>query len=220
MAASIECVNEICRSIRRQNDTGISFKKLVGSTKKHFKEGGIDLSLKTKKERDLNSGHFYVMAYYDADEDFNQEIPIEVFVHHNFSDLDRFQRHQITDFLIQIFDAVVHELRHQQQSRRRNYQTFGSLELGHYRRYLSDPDELDAYALSIAVELLRSMPKRRAQRYLSRPDVLSKMKRGEVFVSPNLRSYYEHFGGTKLIKRLCKKVYKNLETIDSSEVFL
>jgi len=220
MNSLIECVNNICQSVRRQNTTGISFKKLIGSTRKNFKDGNLDLFLKTKKEKDLSNSHFYVMAYYDADDDFNQETPIEVIVHHNFSDDDKFKEGQITELLVQIFDAVVHELRHQQQSRKRNYRTFNHPGTENYKNYLADPDELDAYALSISIELLRHIPNYRAKRYMTKIGVLAKMKRETGLISPNLNSYFNHFEGTSLIKRLSKKVYKHLETIDSSNIFL
>jgi hypothetical protein len=220
MNSLLECVNKICQSVRKQNTNGVSFKKLIGSTRKNFKEGGLDILLKTKKEKDLDNSHFYVMAYYDSDDDFNQEIPIEVFIHHNFDDRARFQEHQITEFLIQIFDAVVHELCHQQQSRKRNYEIFGHPGTENYKKYLADPDELDAYALSISIELLRVMPKSRIQTYMTRIGILAKMKQGNSLVSPNLHSYFGHFKNTNLIKRLSKKIYKNIESIDKTHIFL
>lgn len=220
MNSLLERVNLICQTVRRQNTNPVTFKKLVGSTRKVFKDHGLDLCLKTKKEKDLESSHFYVMAYYDADDDFNQETSIEVFVHHNFNDADKFQNDQITDFLIQIYDAVVHELRHQQQSRKRNYETYSAHASEPYSRYLADPDEVDAYALSIAIELLRHMPKYRAERYMTRLEILSKMKVRQSLVSPNLRAYMSHFHNNALIKKLAKKVYKNIKEIDQAQIFM
>ena len=85
---------------------------------------------------------------------------------------------------------------------------------------MADPDELDAYALSISIELLRVMSKARAQKYMSRLTVLSKMRQGPMYVSPNLRAYVCHFDKNPLLKRLAKKVYKHLETLDKSQIFL
>lgn len=220
MNSLLERVNLICQAIRRQNTDPVTFKKLIGSIRKVFKENDTEISLKTKKEKSLDHTHFYVMAYYDPDEDFNQEISIEVYVYHNFEDTDKFHNSQITDFLIQIYDAVVHELRHQQQSRKRNFETFSSHTAQPYDQYLADPDEIDAYSLSIAIELLRVMPRHRAERYMTRLEILSKMKIKEFLVSPNLQAYVSHYRNNGLMKKLAKKIYRNLKEIDQKQIFM
>jgi hypothetical protein len=220
MNALLERVYLVCETVRIRQVGSISFKKLIGTTRKTFKDHNFDLLIKTKKEKSLNDAHFYVMAYYDADEDFNQETPIEVYVHHNFDDAVKFQSNQITEFLIQIYDAVVHELRHQQQSRQRNFGIFSDHSQEPYSKYLADPDELDAYAVSIAIELLRAMPISRAKLYMTRLGTLSKMRRHGAPVSPNLQAYFAYFGKNPLMKRLSKKVYKHLELIDKRYIFL
>jgi len=220
MNSLLERVNLICQTIRRQNSGSVTFKKLIGSIRKVFKENDTEISLKTKKEKSLKHDHFYVMAYYDPDEDFNQEISIEVYVYHNFEDADKFHNRQITDFLIQIYDAVIHELKHQQQSRKRNFETFGPHTAEPYEQYLADPDEIDAYSLSIAVELLRAMPRQRAERYMTRLEILSKMKIKEFLVSPNLQAYVSHYRNNGLIKKLAKKIYRNLKEIDQKQIFM
>jgi hypothetical protein len=176
--------------------------------------------IKTKKDKTLEIGGFYVMAYYDPEDDFNHDTPIEVIAHHNFPDTDYFSKLQITDFLIQIFDAVVHEFRHRHQSIKREYITYSAHESSPYKEYLSDPDEVDAYALSIAIELLRHIDPYRAKKNLTRISIMSKMRRGTEFVSPNLRAYIDHFGLSDLTKRIAKKVYKHLGTIDKQHIFM
>lgn len=219
MNSVLERVNNICQSVQVLNPDPISFKKLVGSTKKEFRNNNLELNLKTKKDRSLEEDHFYIHAFYDAEDDFNQEISIEVNIFHNFNDTSKFQSLQITDFLIQIFDAVVHELRHQYQSRKRNYGVFSDHDTEPYNKYLSDPDELDAYALSIAIELLRAMPRERAIRYMSKISVLSKMRQNDTLISPNLRSYVSHFQNNKLLEKLAKKVYRHLKSLDIAHIF-
>jgi hypothetical protein len=220
MNSILERVNTVCENVRRLNPTAISFKKLVGSTRKEFKNCNLDIALITKKEKTLSTDEFYVDAYYDPEDDFNQDTSIEVYVHHNFSDTNKFQKNQITDFLIQIYDAVVHELRHQQQSRNRIFETYSDHASDPYSKYLADPDELDAYAFSIAVELLRVMTAQRAKRYMSKMTVLAKMRIGPMLVSPNLGAYVGQFKKNPLLKKLAKKVYKHLETLDKSKIFV
>lgn len=219
MNSIIERVNAVCQTVRKLNTNPIKFKKLISNLKREFKEQDLDLTIKTKKDRNLEESHFYVEAFYDAEEDFNNETAIEVFVYHNFRDTVLFEHKQITELLIQIFDAVTHEYRHQLQSRLRNYAVYSDHAMEPYAKYLADPDELDAYSMSIAIELLRSMGVDRAKMYMTRLSVLGKLKRDSGFVSPNLHSYTSHFKSNPILKRLAKKVYKHLESIDKNHIF-
>ena len=221
MNSLIERVNAVCKAIRLMNSEPITFKKLVAQIRREFKQQDFDLDIRSKKEKFLGECEFYVNAYYDAEDDFMGYTPIEVVVHHNFLDTDRFYPGQITDFLIQIYDAVVHEYKHQRQSSARTYEVFSDHDQSPYADYLADPDEVDAYAFSIAIELLRFMSKERAQKYMSRISVLSKMRtKGMFYVSPNLNAYIAHFGLNPLVKRLAKKVYKHLEVLDKRHIFM
>ena len=220
MNSLLERVNAVCKNVRAGNRESISFKKLIGSVRTGFKEQNLDIDLKTKKDKNLAQSNFYVLAYYDADSDFNNETPIEVIIHHNFSDLLQFKDGQTTELLVEIYDATVHELRHQQQSKHRKYENFSDHAESPYNKYLADPDELDAYAVSIAIDLLRVMSAQRAKRYMSRLTVLAKMRFGPVYVSTNLQAYVSHFHNNPLLNRLAKKVYKNLEMIDKRHIFV
>jgi hypothetical protein len=111
-------------------------------------------------------------------------------------------------------------MRHQHQSSQRYFETYSEHPHEPHSKYLADPDELDAYALSIAIELMRAMPAGRAKRNMARMTVLSKLKRGDMLISPNLRAYTAHFKNNNLLKRLAKKVYKHLETLDNRHIFL
>lgn len=220
MNSILERVYLVCTRVRELNSTPISFKKLVSQTRRQFKLAQFDLLIKTKKEKSLDCTEFYVNAYYDADNDSVNETAIELVVFHNFKDCDQFSHLQITDFLKEIFDAVVHEYKHKQQSVARNYQTYSDHNRIQYSAYLSDPDEVDAYAFSIAVELLRSLGRQRSYIYLTRISVLSKVRQDSKLVSPNLNAYLQHFGLNIMVKRLAKKVYKHLETIDTRFIFV
>lgn len=219
MNSILERVNSVCQNVRNMSKNPTTFKKLIALTKKEFKDKDIDLSLKTKKDKTLRERHFYVEAFYDAEDDFNGDTPIEVFVYHNFNDLNLFEKPQITDILVQLFDAVTHELKHQLQSRKRNYRVFSEHASEPYSKYLADPDEIDAYALSIAIELLRHMSKERAELYMSKITVLGKMKTQNMLVSPILASYLGEFKNNPIIAKLSKKVYKNIKVIDTAQIF-
>jgi len=218
----LEQVNSVCTVIRNSIKYPTTFKILLSKTRKVFKSKNFDLKIKTKRQPFLNHEEFYVNAYYDADDDKHNETPIEVLVYHNFDKNEIWDTKQTSELLVQIFDAVIHEYRHQRQSRSRKYLTFSQHPQTPYREYLLDPDELDAYALSIAIELCRNLGKFRALRYMQRLSYLSKFKSQNKFVSPNLNAYVQHFGGVEhpVIKRLTKKVYIRLKKIDTDYVFV
>lgn len=220
MNSILERVNSVCQCVRESNLKPLSFKKLVSITRTQFINHEFDVKIRTRKDRTLEECEFYVHAYYDAEDDCEQETSIEIVVNHNFQETDKFFGQQTTEFLIQIYDAMVHECKHQMQSRKRDYESYATYEPNDYHVYLQDPDELDAYGFSIAIEILRHMSRDRAERYMRRFTVMSKMKAGTQFMSPNLYAYVNHFGLNTLTKRLAKKVYKHLETLDTRYIFM
>jgi len=216
----LERVYNVCKSVQESSPELTNFKKLITLTRRTFKNHNFDIAIKTKKDRDLDPDKWYVMAYYDSENDSELETAIEVVVYHNLTGTEEFGPHQITSFLTEIFDATVHEFRHQYQSLRRDHAYYGGHVNSPYEVYLADDDELDAYAFSIALELLRTMDAERAKKRLSRISVLSKMRTGSQFSSPTLRAYIGHFGLNGLTKRLAKKIYRHLEVVDKRYVFM
>jgi hypothetical protein len=216
----LERVFNVCKKVREDSPEQTTFKKLIGRTRNTFKLYDFDIAIKTKKDRDLDPDKWYVMAYYDSENDFNMDTAIEVIVYHNLKGDEPFGRHQVTSFLTEIFDATVHEFRHQYQSMRRDHNQYGEHHETPYELYLADDDELDAYAFSIAIELLRTMDEERAKKRMGRISVLSKMRTGTQYSSPQLRAYIGHFGLNTLTKKLSKKIYHHLETIDKRFVFM
>jgi hypothetical protein len=213
-------VFEVCKEVQDSIVDLTTFRKLITRTRKTFKNHSFDIAIKTKKDKDLDPDKWYVMAYYDSENDYNLETAIEVIVYHNLIGDEPFGPHQVTSFLTEIFDATVHEFRHQYQSMRRDHNQYGAHAESPYEVYLADDDELDAYAFSIAIELLRTMDAERAKKRLSRISALSKMRTGAVYSSPTLRAYIGHFGLNGLTRRLAKKIYHHLETIDKRYVFM
>jgi hypothetical protein len=216
----LERVCNVCKQVREQSPDKITFKKLIGRTRNAFKLHNFDIAIKTKKDRDLDSDKWYIMAYYDSENDYNMDTAIEVVVYHNLQGDEELGAHQVTAFLTEIFDATVHEFRHQYQSMRRDHNQYGEHHDTPYELYLADNDEMDAYAFSIAIELLRTMDAERAKKRMGRISVLSKMRTGAQFSSPQLRAYIGHFGLNNLTKKLSKKIYHHLETIDKRWVFV
>lgn len=212
----MEAVCSVCNSIRNSTSPSTSFQSLLQTIRKTFRSNKFQLRILTRRKSFLLQDEYYVNAYYDPIDDENNEIPIEIIIFHNFNYCIDWDRNQVTQFLIQIFDAMVHELKHRRQSRKRNYQIF-------WQRYtyLEDPDELDAYAISIAIELCRNLGKTRALRYLSKITTLSKLRLQSNLVSPNLYAYLKEYTSNDLIiKTLAKKVYTRIQKIDVDSIFM
>jgi len=217
----METVCGICNTVRNASEQGISFQVLLNKVRKEFRKQELDVKLKSIRDKKLLSDEFYVNAYYDPEEDYNKETAIEIVIYHNFpKDIDWDRKH-ITDLLVQIFDALVHEYKHQRQSKKRSYKIFWPSSYNTHD-YLSDPDELDAYSISIAIELCRNLGKYRALRYLPKISSLAKLKFNGQFVSPNLYAYVLQFGelGDPILKKLAKKVYIRIQKIDTDVIFV
>jgi len=220
MNTILERVFNVCKKVREDCPEQSTFKNLIGRTRNTFKLHNFDIAIKSKKDKTLDPDKWYVMAYYDSENDYNMDTAIEVIVYHNLKGDEPFGTHQVTSFLTEIFDATVHEFRHQYQSMRRDHNQYGEHFDTPYELYLADVDEMDAYAFSIAIELLRTMDAERAKKRMGRISVLSKMRTGAQFSSPQLRAYISHFGLNNLTKKLSKKIYHHLETIDKRYVFM
>lgn len=216
MNSILEAVCQVCNVIRRQHKNGTSFQLLLKNLRREFRKQNFELKIKTMRHKTLDKEEFYVNAYYDPEDDQNQEIPIEVVIHHNFEHTAIWDVKQITELLIQVFDAVVHEFKHQRQSRKRDCKIYW----GNYS-YLDDPDEIDAYSLSIAIELCRTLGKYRALKYMHRFSSLGRMKLHHNFVSPNLNEYMNSFdSSSRVLKTIAKKVYVRIQKLDMDNVFL
>jgi hypothetical protein len=220
----METVCLICNQVRHKTKKDTSFPKLLVELRRGFRRAGLDVKVKSQSKKFLDVQEFYVNAYYDSEDDQNRETPIEVIIYHNFDKEVIWSSKQITDLLVQVFDATVHEFKHQRQSRKRGHIEFRERADAEqeFHEYLQDPDELDAYALSIAIELCRTVGKFRALRYMPKFTTLARFKVKEEFASPNLNAYVSHFEKSKspLLRRLAKKVYVRLKKIDTDFIFM
>lgn len=223
MNSIMETICGVCNSVRNNSKHGIRFHELLVALRKEFRKQEIVLKIKSVRSKKLSNEEFYVNAYYDSFDDKEGDVAVEVFIHHNFEKERSWNYKQITDFLVQIFDAVVHEFKHRRQSRKRKHEQYWLPQDGnhHYRRYLSDPDELDAYAFSIAIELCRTLGKFRALRYLHKVTSLARLKIQNCYASPNLSAYVGQFGdmSSPILKKLSKKIYVRLKKIDTDYIF-
>lgn len=222
MNSIMETVCSVCNRVRSKGKHGTTFQEMLTGLRREFRTQNFDIKIKSDRSRKLNNEEFYVNAYYDAEDDSNNETPIEVVIHHNFDKGMIWDKQHATSFLVQIFDAVVHEYKHQRQSTKRKHVVYTTHIKAPYDQYLADTDEIDAYALSIAIELCRSLGKFRALRYMSRFHTLGRLKFSDRFVSPCLASYFGQFETIEnpVMRILAKKVYVRLQKIDTDCIFV
>ena len=202
-----------------KTENGGKFKNLIAHIRKGF--NSLDLKIRTKRIIDLEPNEFYVNAYYDAEDEVNGFCPIEVVILHNIDPDNYFEHSQTGQLVVHLYDAIVHELRHQYQSRSRNYLALVHGSTDNVQAYLSDPDEVDAYALSIAIELIRNLGRTRSMQYLHRASRLALIRPKGLYTSPNLFAYFQAFKSIDhpVVQKLIKKVFLNLESLDKSAVF-
>ena len=216
----METIFAICMSILDGTKSGISFQKLMYKIRREFKNHYLEIKLTTVRDNTLNDEIFYANGYYDPADDEQDDRCIELIITHNFVKDRLWYSDAVKQLLIQVFDTVVHELRHQRQYRRRHFKLGTDRGTG-YKDYLADPEEIDAYSISIAMELCRSMGKTRSLRHLHNVDKLSRYKIKNNFVSPCLTSYLAEFPDVNdpIIRELSKKVYVRLKKIDTDYIF-
>jgi len=170
---------------------------------KKFRVNVLHTSALEVDQDDIN-----ITAYYDSEHDEEGRISIEIVLITNPSDEYLILDAEVwATFTNRLADSLAHELIHMRQSRDRGFQSFEPRRKHVYNldeavRYLADPDEIDAYAHNIAVELKEcSNPLQSLQNVqtLSTKD------------SVNLWAYVHAFSPNHpVVKRLVKKIYKLL----------
>lgn len=220
MNGVMELICAICNSVRDSTKQGLTFQKLLNCLRRQFKLNDIEVKIISKRDKTLNQDVFYVNGFYDPEDDKNHECPIELYITHNFDKDHIWYPEHSTHLLIQIYDTMTHELKHQRQYRARNFKNGVERGPGH-KEYLEDPDEIDAYSLSISFELVRSLGRSRSLRYLHNFEALSRLKQRGNFVSPSFSMYAQEFSETHntTIKKLAKKVYSRLQKVDIDYIF-
>ena len=151
-----------------------------------------------------------INAFYDPEKDEREKPSIELVLVTNPND-----QHLILDrdlwllFVNRLADSLAHELIHMTQARSRNFlfvehQARRDIQLDENLAYLSDPDEIDAYAFNIATEL---------REHLNPLSKLINPAAVSVNDSINLWAYINAFSqniNSPVVKKLLKKVYKLL----------
>lgn len=145
-------------------------------------------------------------GWFDSDADQDGDIPsiqIDMFVNWEGEEISNETWEKRKPMLI---DTIKHELRHRYQYEQRDYIPQRLAE-----SYLSNPDEIDAYAVNIADELYREYGNTAKINFKNLNETaLARNAYGEL-VSPSLYGYWrEYFNGGPVMKKLVRKVSKHL----------
>jgi len=161
----------------------------------------------------VDKGDMNASAAYEQDDDEDGEIPFEITLVFSNKE-DRMAVNDPNPLINRILDMMKHEMIHQKQARARDFEdhTQGKDNRNMNYEYMSRPDEIEAYAMNIADELVRQVGKEDAIALLRMANKTAQFK-DEMgnFLSPDLFAYmgmWNFDSKHPVIKRLLKKIYQ------------
>jgi hypothetical protein len=194
--------NNIIHWLGQYIDQEITPKKFTKQLRK-FLNQRHEIKLDISHCTALDTNDFTVAALYDAwgDEEGKKPIVFSVFINHPLDNSWTITAEVADKLALEIIEAMVHEYQHVHQYRTRDYMlnsTYVSLEedieLRADQEYLGSMDEIDAYAVNIAVRF-----------YITRQQV-----------SLDLDNYRRTFGSDHwVVRRLLKKISKRLHYLEN-----
>ena len=176
----------------------------------HFVARRFRVSVLHAQALEVEPTEININAFYDAERDERKKPSIEIIMVTNPTD-----EYIILDndswalFVTRLADSLAHEMIHMQQSRARDFlfvehRLKRNIAIDENLLYLSNPDEIAAYAYNIATEL---------KEYDNPIQKLRNPKAVTIVDSVNLWAYINAFAqnlSNPVIKKLLKKVYKYL----------
>jgi len=114
-------------------------------------------------------------------------------------------------------DCIIHELQHRRQARARRFKWRMPTDLIDSKKYLSAPDEIDAYAINVASEFYDSFKSYAIPRLGQFPALVPK-KWIKTCPSPTLWTYLNEFEpNDPVVRKLVKKAYKHINNLIEHE---
>lgn len=174
-----------------------------------------ELTVQLIQTDQLESNQANISAFYDPELDEDDLVCITVELIFSNKDTHIVWCPEVVDFFVQKLTATIkHEKLHQSQHRARNFEDAPT---GYDNRnmeyeYMSRPDEIEAYAMNIADELVRKSDKETAKTLLrmASKTAVYKDEQGNLF-SPDLFAYmsmWDFDSRRPVIKRLLKKTWE------------
>jgi len=177
---------------------------------------GERIKVTTHSAPQVDSGSMNLGAYYDPENDEDEEGHI-IELQLAFSPKDKtlkWSEEGKRYFVNELADVLKHEMLHAQQHRSRDFHPGrdGYDQRDSNYEYMTRPDEIEAYAMNIADELVRKAGKDGALELLRMAGKTAQFK-DEMgnFLSPNLMAYFAMFDWRAehpVMKRLLKRIYQ------------
>ena len=170
--------------------------------------------VRMKKLDKIPKGDMNGSAFYNQDADELGDIPFEIELYFSKEDDQPMTITNPDPLVNKIIEMLKHEFLHQKQARARNFEepTPGKDNRDMNYEYMSRPDEIEAYAMNIADELVKKADKDGALQLLRMANKTAqfKDKMGNL-LSPELFAYmamWDFNSKHPVIKRLLKKIYQ------------
>ena len=162
----------------------------------------------------VDKGDMNASAYYDQDADQDGDIPFGIELYFSDKEDQRMTINNPDPLVDRVTDMMKHEMLHQRQAQARDYEDHSAgkdKRDGNYE-YMSRGDEIEAYAMNIADELVKKTSKKEAINLLRMANKTAQFK-DEMgnFLSPELFGYmamWDFDSKHPVIKRLLKKIYQ------------
>ena len=158
--------------------------------------------------QEVDVGDINVTAYYDPELDSMNRPCIELYmVYNTLDDVLVFDDELFNTLTKRLCDSICHEQIHQQQHRARYWDSW-EYDTDNLVEYLGNKDEIDAYSVNIANELLDFTDYQNVLTLLANPSKI------QIEHSVNLWVYLQTFEiGHPVTKRLLKKVLRRLPAV-------
>lgn len=205
-----EQVREVCADLERTVVNQVySVDDLIDDVG-HFVARKFRVNVLHAKALEVEASEVNINAFYDAERDERKKISIElVFVTNPNDDYLILDEDLWTLLVNRLADSLAHELIHMRQARDRDFLSVDhrskrNIAIDENLVYLSDPDEIDAYAYNIATEL---------REHANPIQKLQNPKAVTIVDSVNLWAYINAFAqniSNPVVKKLLKKIYKLL----------
>ena len=167
-----------------------------------------------KQIDDIPKGDMNASAFYEQDLDEDGKIPFEIELYFSKEDDQPMTITNPDPLVNKVIEILKHEFLHQKQARARNFEepTMGKDNRDTSYEYMSRPDEIEAYAMNIADELVKKADKDGAIELLRMANKTAqfKDKMGNL-LSPELFAYMSMWNFNSkhpVIRSLLKKIYQ------------
>lgn len=216
--ATITQFPEIAGWSKRFVGDSVSQRQLARRTGDLLRSLGHPVSVHSETDTDLEKNTVVVSAEYDVDRDEagkRRYIGITIVVNPKSKKKLKFDEAMANSFALDVLEALCHEYRHEHQYRSRDFDVYGEFRSTHkdieerrQQEYLGLPDEIDAFAVNIAIRLW----------LVHGSAAFAKLQECEVMdyeSSPDLWGYFQAFGSDHAVtRRLARKIVKNLNALN------